>query len=289
MMRRILLACVAVVSLVGSAHGEPGLKFLDDILYPSEARSEHDPYEERMETERHNFTQSATTVGRGVIQLEAGYCYFYKDEHHEIEHSHTTPEMLLRLGLSEDIEFRLRWNYAWRFRSVGKSFVGSQDLQWSFKLGLTDQLGWMPKSAIEIRATAPTGGKAWSLERVVAGADYIYLWQLNEKWQIYGSTACLPGAAGDFSLLPEEPAKDHFIAYSQTAGLGVETSERTAMYLEYIALLSYGLHEEFNIQMLSFSIDYFVSDNFVVDFRIGKGLSDDADDLFTGVGGGLRF
>ena len=47
--------------------------------------------------------------------MEGGYSYFYKDTHHETESAHTTPEMMVRLGLSEDIEFRLRWNYAWVF------------------------------------------------------------------------------------------------------------------------------------------------------------------------------
>ena len=58
---------------------------------------QHNPWEERIETERHDFTQSAVTVGCGVFQLEGGYSYFYKDAEGEIEGSHTGPEMLLSL------------------------------------------------------------------------------------------------------------------------------------------------------------------------------------------------
>jgi hypothetical protein len=36
-------------------------------------------------------------------------------------------------------------------------------------------------------------------------------------------------------------------------------------------------------------IDYYVTSNFVLDVRAGVGLSDDADDFFSGVGGGYRF
>ena len=68
-----------------------------------------------METERHDFTQSAVTVGRGIVQVESGYSYFYKDTEDELESAHTAPEMLVRVGLSEDIEFRIRWNYVWQF------------------------------------------------------------------------------------------------------------------------------------------------------------------------------
>ncbi len=75
---------------------EPFLKFLDDLRCFPHGTCQRDPYEERIETERHDFTQSTKTVGRGVLQLEAGYSYFYKDKDAEIEHSHTTPEGLLR-------------------------------------------------------------------------------------------------------------------------------------------------------------------------------------------------
>ncbi len=97
---------------------QPFLRFLDDLRCFPHATCLRDPYEERIETERHDFTQSTKTVGRGVVQVEAGYSYFYKDEDDETEHSHTTPEAMLRLGLSDDIEFRLRWTYGWRFIDV---------------------------------------------------------------------------------------------------------------------------------------------------------------------------
>jgi len=51
---------------------EPRLKFLNDLAHPCRPVSSLDPYEERIETERHDFTQSTTTVGRGVFQLESG-------------------------------------------------------------------------------------------------------------------------------------------------------------------------------------------------------------------------
>ena len=126
---------------------EPRIKFLDDLAHPFRPLSHRDPYAERIETERHDFTQSTTTVGRGVFQLESGYTYFYKHEGEDREASHTTPELTLRLGLSEDIEFRLRWNYAWRFIENHDSLRGSEDMRWSLKLRITDQEGWLPESA----------------------------------------------------------------------------------------------------------------------------------------------
>ena len=45
---------------------EPRLKFLDDLWCLGRTSSYRNPYEERIETDRHDFTQSPTTVGRGV-------------------------------------------------------------------------------------------------------------------------------------------------------------------------------------------------------------------------------
>ena len=141
------------------------LKFLDDLGRIGRPGPHRNPYEERIETERRDFTQSTKTVGRGVVQIESGYSYFYKDADEEIEQLHAAPEMLLRLGLSDDIEFRLRFNYGWLIIDEVEDLDGSQDLLWSFKLGMTDQSDLVAESALELRFSAPTGGSEFSTRR----------------------------------------------------------------------------------------------------------------------------
>jgi hypothetical protein len=273
----------------GCCDGEPCLKFLDDLRCFPHGTCLRDPYEERIETDRHDFTQSTVTVGRGVAQIEAGYTYLYKDEHEEIEQSHTTPEIMLRLGISDDIEFRLRWNYAWRFIDEAEDDVGAEDLRWALKLGMTDQGGWLPESALEVRFTAPTGGRAWTTERVEFGLDYIYSWEFADGWELTGSTGFGTNALGDFEFLPDEPASDRFIVWSESVALGVELTERMALYVEWFGLFSYALADNFATSTFNMGVDFYVSDDFIIDFRAGVGLNDDTDDFFTGVGGAYRF
>jgi hypothetical protein len=242
-----------------------------------------------METERHDYTQSTTTVGRGVVQLESGYLYLYKDEGGEIEHSHATPETTLRIGLSDDIEFRVRWNYVWKFFEEEFSEDGALDMIWSFKLQVTEQCGWVPESALEIRSSVPTGGSDFTLGRVEAGFDYIYGWKLSEKWTLYGSTAYLPGGLGEGSLLPEEPESEHFTVVGQSLALGTELTERNTIYGEWFGLFSDGLEEDYSLSFLNVGIDHYFTDNFLIDFRLGVGLTEDSEDFFAGVGGGARF
>lgn len=268
---------------------EPKIKFLDDLFLLPCHSCYRDPYEERIETERHDFTQSTTTVGCRVFQVEAGYSYFYKDEHEEIEYAHTTPEMLARYGLTDDIEFRTRWNYAWRFEDEGEDQDAAQDLIWSIKLNVTDQCAFVPESALEIRSSIPTGGSAFTLGRVEVGLDYIYSWELIEGCELYGSTGYSPGGLGEFSLIPDEPETDRFVIWSQSVAIGIELTERMTMYNEWFGLYSTGLEDELSIGIYNVGIDYYITDDFVIDVRVGMGLTPDSDDFFTGIGGGYRF
>ncbi|MGI9455871.1 MAG: transporter [Aeoliella sp.] len=275
------------LALASNSYGEPFLEFMDDFGKP--AHCHRDSMEERIETERHDFTQSTTTVGRGVVQVEAGYSYFYKDEHGEIEETHATPEMLWRIGLSEDIELRLRWNYGWRLVDDVEEKNGAQDLTWSLKLGMTEQDCGLPESALEIRSTAPTGGNSWSTDRVEFGLDYIYGWQLTESLTLTGSTGFGTDGLGDFSLVPDDPAGDRFTVWSQSAALGKELSERTTMYAEYFGIFSHARSEDISLNFFNIGIDYYLTHNWVIDVRAGVGLSPDSEDFFGGVGGAYRF
>jgi hypothetical protein len=267
----------------------PQPKFWDDLQRIGKPCPRRDPFDERIETERHDFTQSTKTVGRGVVQVESGYGYFYKDADDEIEGTHTAPETLVRFGLSDDIEFRLRYTYAWKFIEEAEDQAGSQDLIWSFKLGLTDQCYLTPESALELRFTAPTGGRDFSSRRVDHGLDYIYGWELADGWELYGSTGYATGGLGDVSLIPEEPATDWFVVWTQSVALGTELTEKMTMYNEFFGIFSHALADDFSIVVYDIGIDYYINNNFVVDFRAGKGLTPDSDDFFAGIGGGYRF
>ncbi len=287
------LALWSVAVFSSTAVAEPAclFEFLDDFTKP--CYCQRDPFEERIETERHDFTQSATTVGRGIVQIESGYSYYYKKTDTERESNHTLPELLLRVGLSEDIEVRLRWNYAWVLIEDEPDRTGFEDLRYSIKLQLTRERcdSLLPTSALEIRALAPTGADVFTTTNSEFGLDYIYQWALAEGITLAGSTGFATNGLGDFGLLPDEPTNETFIVYSQSAVLGVELGERNTAYLEWYGLYSDGLEfeEEFSVSVLNVGVDHYFSNNFVVDIRLGMGLTQDSDDFFTGIGGGFRF
>ena len=284
-----MLVALLITLCAATARAEFGLEFCDD--FGKSAHQQRDPFEERIETERHDFTQSAVTVGRHVVQLESGYSFFYKETEEETESSHTTPEMLLRIGLSEDIEFRLRWNYVWQTIEEEPNEAGSEDLRLSLKFQMTrpEEGGLLPTSALETRITAPTGGEAYTTGRVQFSLDYIYQWQLTERSTIAGSTGYATNGFGDFGLVPDEPTTENYNVLTQSAVLGLELSEKNTMYTEWFGIYSDGLEDEFVISVLNVGIDHYMTDDLVLDIRVGLGLSEDSDDFFTGVGGGYRY
>ncbi len=76
---------------------------------------------------------------------------------------------------------------------------------------------------------------------------------------------------------------------SQSAVLGFELTEDSTMYTEWFGVFTHGAADELVVSVFNIGVDYYVTNNFVLDVRAGVGLSDDADDFFSGVGGGYRF
>lgn len=286
---RAMMACVVVTSAVASASAQesrlplPG-SFLES-LFSGESLEPRDA-DGRMETERHDFTQSTTTVGRHVVQFESGYTFFYRAE--EDETSHAAPELFMRYGLMENLEIRIRYNKAWQFGEEDR--IGSEDLGLSFKFRTTDQRCRIPESALEVRFTAPTGDKEWSTGDVEFGLDYIYGWRLSEVAEIYGSTGFSTNALAEFAFATLMPDGENFMLYTQSVALGLEVTDRVAMYTEVFGLFTDGFEDdEESPVFFNIGVDYYLSDDIVFDVRVGTGLNNDAEDLFAGIGGGIRF
>ena len=263
-------------------------EFENELGSDFELESESESERERIETERHDFTQSTTVVGRGTAQVEFGYTFFQSSDETEVEDSHATPELLLRFGITEKFEFRLRYNEVWQFGEENRA--GSEDLHWAFKFRTSDQKNWRPESALELRFTAPTGGVDFSTDEVEFGLDYIYGWKISPRVEIYGSSGFSTNALGEFAFRPEAPADEEFMLYTQSVTIGTELTERVTAYTEFFGLFTDGFEDDeerpvfFNV-----GLDYYVSDNIVLDIRAGTGLNTDAEDLFFGMGGAFRF
>lgn len=171
----LLIGCLLSSCAVGSAGELFEESGFENALRAPPSADFSERFSEPIETDRHDFTQSSRTIGRGVSQLEYGYLYFYKDKDEEIDQTHVTPELMLRYGITDDVEFQIRWNYAWRFPDGEDTddLDSAEDMRMGLKIDLWEQERWIPETALEVRTTAPTGGNAWTTNRVEVGGALI--------------------------------------------------------------------------------------------------------------------
>jgi hypothetical protein len=129
--------------------------------------------DEPLITDRPDFTESSSTVGRGVAQLEMGYTYTHDNEAAGRTKSHAYPGLLLRYGiLAEWLELRVGWTYAEETTNVLAR--GSEDIYLGFKIALTPQEGILPEMALIPQMTVPSGGAAFTANETLPGVNWIY-------------------------------------------------------------------------------------------------------------------
>lgn len=144
-----------------------------------------------IETDRPDFTESSSTVARGRFQLEAGYTA----QRTGGSAVHSLPEALLRVGLSDRVEFRLSQNFE---ASAGQLEV--DDLVLGAKIGLGQQLGARPSLALLAQTVLPTGGQALSADMLLPSGGLLAGWQLDPRWSA-GASVLASREAGSRTVI----------------------------------------------------------------------------------------
>jgi hypothetical protein len=248
-----------------------------------------------IQTDRPSFTLSDATVPKGWIQLESGYTY--SDMRERIEDprglppyydvkSHTLPELSLRWGLTNWAELRVLWGgvrentqtVSGRFGSYTVSYTETADVGVGVKLQVSEQRGWIPKSAFTTDLFVPTSNyyNIW-----VPVIDYIYTWSLTDRVSLGGSTGAV------FANLANQIAINEFF---QSAILRYHWSPQVSLFIEWYTMVrNYDGATWYPFTDLG--IQWRPLANLQFDWRIGIPVGDvtDVDGLFTGVGVSVRY
>jgi hypothetical protein len=237
-------------------------------------------------TDRPDFTESSTTVGKGRVQIEAGYTYFRDRENGVTTHAHSYPEILTRIGLFRDwFELRIGQNFlseSIRPRTVGNGASGATDLYLGTKIALTEQKGIFPEMAIIFQTTVPTGSRTFTSNKTLPGISLLYSWELNDRFSLAGT------------FLGNKAVDDDGHGYTELANsisLGTSITEKIGNYVEYFAFYPHsgtasGLKPRY---FLNSGFTYLVNSNIQLDIRAGVGLNKAADDFFIGSGLAVRY
>jgi hypothetical protein len=241
-------------------------------------------------TDRPDFTESTDAVPTGRLQLEMGYTFTYSREKGERVRTHIAPEALLRIGLVENLELRIGWDgYNWSDRTGsanrsddapsdrGSSQAG-HDVSLGIKYKFFEQDDWWPHLGVIAGVTVPSGSAALSSGDVDPELVLLWAYDVTDRFAI----------AGNVGL--HAPTEDSSRFFQATASLSFAYSltDRFGTYVEYFGLYPNTRHTDC-AHTIATGLTYLVTNDFQLDWRIGAGINEEADDFFTGVGFAWRW
>jgi len=242
-------------------------------------------------TDRPDFTESTEAVPWGHFQLEAGYTFTQDDEDGVHARTHSGPELLLRMGVVEDFELRFGWQgHEWTHtrteqrNDVGRRVwvedwdQGASDFELGFKLKIAEQSGWRPSLAVLGSLVVPTGSHNTSAGDVEPLLGLLWGYDLSERLAV----------AGQVLVATPTDAGDRFVQTSASISFAAALTGRLGSYVEYYVITPNQEHSD-AAHTVNGGFTYLVHRDLQLDWRIGAGMNEEADDFFTGIGFSWRF
>ncbi len=233
-------------------------------------------------TDRPNFTDAASTVGRGVSQIEFGYTYFYSEAYPGKGSAHTYPEAAFRYGALRDwIELRLRQSLITQdisgdsSTSLGNTYLGT-------KLGLLPQYGLLPQVSVQPQMTLPTGSGDSRTEHILPGINTLFFWTLADKTFLTGSSQVNRSDTKDVS--------DINTIWAHSAVIGTQVDKRLSCFIEWYGIFRRSAPNNPDLHFADTGLMWLFDNNTQLDIRFGSRLQDRfGEELFAGFGMSLRF
>ena len=278
-MRTLLCALALVLSPAAVVHSAGPLFQWPDVEVPAGGPDLDEP----LETDRPDFTESSSTVGRGVLQIESGYTFTHDEQAGTRTDTHSLGEFLFRYGLVHDwLELRLTVMplvERTEVRSRTETNGGVDDLVLGVKTWLTAQDAWRPEMALIGSLSVPTGSSAFTADEPLPGVNWLFGWDVDDRLATGGS-------AGAYRAVDDDDDDYLLTTYSWTASY--EFTDALRAYFEWFALVPHSSRTTETEHYLDGGPVYLLSKDVQLDLRAGVGLNDAAADLFTGVGLSVR-
>lgn len=234
---------------------------------------------EPLVTDRPDFTESTETVSPGRLQLEAGYTFTRNEDDRE----HALGELLLRVGLWQQVELRLAGNsFVWVDSPEGDAH-GFEDTSLGVKVKLVDGSERFelirPSVAFILATTLPTGDDDFGEDTLQPEVKLALAWDHSERLSL--------GSNLNYAY-PSE-SEDHFHQFSGSLALGYALIERWGSYIEYFGFVPES-EDGPKASFFNGGITYLINDDLQLDARAGVGVfNGDSPDYFTGLGVSWRW
>lgn len=245
----------------------------------------HGQAHRELDADRDAFTPSTHTVDDGHSITETSYAYI---ENRTGPATHSLPELLVRAGVVPGIELRFGFNYeAGSGGSVvtalesgegvdGDEFATEASLLYGCKAIVSEQDGWIPRSAAIVEAYTPTAGDVWGTE---PAATYAFGWELDA------------GQRFDVAIryVYADSEEGTFDKWMPSLVLRWPMTERMELHAEWFGTWTRGLEDEKVRPFVGPGGHVVLAPGLELGYRCGWGLTQDAANFFSDIGLALRY
>lgn len=220
-------------------------------------------------TDRPDVTESSSTVPAGYIQVETGSFYESFEENQIKTETYTYNTTLVRLGVSDNLEFRLGWDFVEnRMSNLDNVLSGFNPLLLGAKVAITEEKGIIPEIALIGHIFLPfTAGNDYKPETTGVNFRFSLGHTLNENSSL------------SYNLGARWVDDSSEATYIYTIAYGIGLTEKLGFYAEL-----YGDLPENNraYHLWDAGFTYLLSDNVQLDATVGSSISKGQDILLSG-------
>ena len=295
--------------VIGDPAEDPFLPiFLTDnprsIWYPGRPNLFNVPVEDEWDfynlinTDRPDFTDATYSAGKGVTIVESGYTFRGVTDHESLNHQsrRSLPEALVRMGLTDEFEVRVKWNgYAMSniedlTTGVHQQVFGADDMILAFKWELRQQNVWQPMITLLSGSTLPTGTNGVSSNRAQPFVNLVAGWGIR-RWLYLKASAGVDWQRISLSTVfgggsePVAPTvltlRDNVQVYHGSVSLLFQATQRVGGFVEFFNLSLNGAEDNRPSNYVDTGVFIYATTNVQFDVRYGVRLSDRVDECFT--------
>jgi len=164
------------------------------------------------------------------------------------------------------------------------STLYESSLLYGFKLGLTDEAGWLPESCFLMEGSTPTSGDSFG---TVPVATLVAGWELPARFPWQGAEPWRLDSAIRYAY--SEGTENWFSRWSPSAVLRIPVSERFEVHAEWFGSFTDGLADNTQRPFFSPGFHILLTNNLEVGLHVGWGLTAEAAPFFSDAGFGWRW
>lgn len=225
--------------------------------------------------DRPGFSTGTQTVKPNTVNVELGYQYSYNN-HNPQQSSHTLPQMVLRTGLSENVEIDLLWDGINVDKEEGSEVLRSKadlSIGSKYKLVNNDDYHFTAMGIFSL----PTGSSPSTSGSIDPLLGLLWDYSISDNNTLFGTVQASSSTI------------DHNRVYDERFSLGTSYSHTDVLssFIEFFTIMP-SESSLYNIKTIDCGMAYLLTNDIQLDFSIGFGLNKYTSN-FIGFGIATRF